>query len=99
MRSLSLTRTSRAAFATCPFDTILPKSQLFLASVRVLKKRAAHSQASIRIPVMSPSYLALVSAKNSHKRCEVDPRRTEQSYPSANAAVGALPTAAQPDLS
>src|SRR5207302_3553040 len=64
MRSMSLMRTSRAAFATCPFDRILPKSQLFLAKVRVLKNRAAHSQASIRITVISQSYLALVSAKN-----------------------------------
>jgi hypothetical protein len=60
---MSLTRTSRAAFATCPFDKILPKSQPFFASVRVLKNRAAHSQASIRIPIMSPSYLALASTK------------------------------------
>src|SRR5579864_5633828 len=55
IRSVSPTRTSRAALATCAFDRIRPKSQLFFASVRVLKKRAAHSQASILIPLMASS--------------------------------------------
>src|SRR5215469_7651638 len=61
---MSPTRTSRAAFATCPFDTIRFKSQFFLANVRVLKNRAAQSHASILTPVMGifshargPTYL------------------------------------------
>ncbi len=52
IRSVSPTRTSRAAFATWPFDTIRPRSQAFFASVRVLKKRVAQSHASIRRPVI-----------------------------------------------
>src|ERR1700722_1431821 len=46
-RSISPTWTSRAALAGCPLDTILPSSQAWAASERVLKNLAAHSHSSI----------------------------------------------------
>jgi hypothetical protein len=62
MRNRSPTRTSRAAFAICPLDKILPNSQARFASGRVLKNLAAHNQMSIRTPVMN-----LFSYKDSGK--------------------------------
>ena len=50
-RSMSPIRTSRDALALCPWERIRPSSHARLASVRVLKKRAAHSQISILTPV------------------------------------------------
>jgi hypothetical protein len=64
---MSPTRTSRAAFAISPFDKIRFKSQFFLANVRVLKNRAAHNQASIRIPSMVSSYPPRLSDKRKRR--------------------------------
>src|SRR5580658_8430583 len=51
MRSISLTRTSRAGLAWMLFEWMRPSSQAFCASARVLKKRAAQSHLSIRTEV------------------------------------------------
>src|SRR5579863_5899816 len=50
MRSRSPAWTSRDALDACPLERIRPRSQARLARVRVLKKRAAQSQISIRTP-------------------------------------------------
>ena len=47
-RSESPTRTEREGFGLCPPTSTLPVSTACRASVRVLKKRAAHSQTSMR---------------------------------------------------
>src|ERR1700733_5361284 len=57
---VSPTRTSRAALARCPLDSIRPISQDFWARARVLKKRAAQSHLSIRTEVRADSILSIV---------------------------------------
>src|ERR1039458_8282153 len=82
MRNRSPTRTSRAAFAICPLDKILPSSQARFASGRVLKNLAAHSQMSIRTPVMN-----LFSYKDSGKH-ETRNERSDRPPRSADSAAG-----------
>src|ERR1700677_1149818 len=52
MWSMSPIRTSREGLADCWLEVMRFMSQALDASSRVLKKRAAHSHLSMRVPVM-----------------------------------------------